>query len=318
MSILGWLFARIPRRWLDAFGAALGGLVWLLGIRRRVVLENLRLAFPDKTEEERRAIARKTYRNLGQMIPDFLRVPFLPREEIERMFVYEGWEVLEEARARGNGVIAATGHFGNFDLLAAAHTLKGIPITMITRQMGKSGANDLWRAIRRRSGVEDLVVTKGSTLAAAVKSVHSGRVLGYVIDQNQPLRHAIFPTFFGVPAATSPTPAVLAQRTGAAVLFILALPLGGGRHRVLIEGPLEVPDTGDRRRDVLAFMQDLNDRLEKYVRLYPDRWYWLHRRWKTRPDGELQSPFDARRGRSPSPGAPAELSESERAPTQQG
>ncbi len=283
MSILGWLFARIPRRWLDAFGAALGGLVWLLGIRRRVVLDNLRLAFPDKTEEERRAIARKTYRNLGQMIPDFLRVPFLPREEIERMFVYEGWEVLEEARARGNGVIAATGHFGNFDLLAAAHTLKGIPITMITRQMGKSGANDLWRAIRRRSGVEDLVVTKGSTLAAAVKSVHSGRVLGYVIDQNQPLRHAIFPTFFGVPAATAPTPAVIAMRSGAAVLFTVSVPLGDGRHKVIMEGPLVPPDTGDRERDVLAFMQDLNDRLERWIRVYPDRWYWLHRRWKTRP-----------------------------------
>jgi KDO2-lipid IV(A) lauroyltransferase len=290
MTVLGWLFARIPRRVLDAFGAALGGLVWLLGTRRRVVLENLRLAFPDKTEEERRAIARKTYRNLGQMIPDFLRVPFLPREEIERMFVYEGWEVLEQAKARGNGVIAATGHFGNFDLLAAAHTLKGIPITMITRQMGKSGANDLWRAIRRRSGVEDLVVTKGSTLAAAVKSVHSGRVLGYVIDQNQPLRHAIFPTFFGVPAATAPTPAVIAMRSGAAVLFTVSVPLGDGRHRVIMEGPLVPPNTGDRDRDVLAFMQDLNDRLERWIRVYPDRWYWLHRRWKTRPPAEAARP----------------------------
>jgi KDO2-lipid IV(A) lauroyltransferase len=286
MSILGWLLARIPRRWLDAFGAAIGALIWALGIRRRVVLDNLRLAFPEKGEEERREIARRTYRNLGQMIPDFLRVPFLPREEIERMFVYEGWEKFEEARARGKGVIAATGHFGNFDLLAAAHTLKGVPITTISRQMGKSGANDLWRAIRRRSGVEDLVVTKGSTIAAATRSVRSGRVLGYVIDQNQPLRHAIFPTFFGVPAATAPTPAVLAMRSGAAVVFTLSVPLGDGRHKVIVEGPLDPPDTGDRERDVLAFMQDLNDRLERWIRVYPDRWYWLHRRWKTRPPEE--------------------------------
>ncbi len=283
MRLLGWLLVRIPRRWLDALGAALGALVWALGIRRRVVLENLRLAFPEKGEAERRDIARKTYRNLGQMIPDFLRVPFLPREEIERMFVYDGWEKLEAARAKGEGVIACTGHFGNFDLLAAAHTLKGLPITMISRQMGKSGANDLWRSIRRRSGVEDLVITKGSTLSAAIRSVKAGRVLGYVIDQNQPLRHAIFPTFFGMPAATAPTPAVLAIRSGAAVLFCLSVPLGDGRHKVIFEGPLAPPDTGDRDRDVLAFMQDLNDRLERWVRVYPDRWYWLHRRWKTRP-----------------------------------
>jgi KDO2-lipid IV(A) lauroyltransferase len=206
------------------------------------------------------------------------------------MFVYENWERFEEAKARGKGVIAATGHFGNFDLLAAAHTLKGVPITMISRQMGKSGANDLWRAIRKRSGVEELVVTKGSTLAAATRSVRSGRVLGYVIDQNQPLRHAVFPTFFGVPAATASTPAVLAMRSGAAVVFALSIPLGDGRHRVIMEGPLEPPDTGDRERDVLAFTQDLNDRLERWVRLYPDRWYWLHRRWKTRPASGAGAP----------------------------
>jgi KDO2-lipid IV(A) lauroyltransferase len=283
MRILGWLLARVPSRILYALGAALGTVVWLLGIRRRVVLENLRLAFPEKTEAERRDIARRTYRNLGQMIPDFVRLPFLRREELEAIFVYDGWERFEGAIARGKGVIACTAHFGNFEVLAAAHTLRGTPVTMISRQMGKSGANDLWRALRRRSGVEDLVVKKGSTLAAAVRAIKSGRFLGYVIDQNQPLRHAIFPTFFGVPAATAPTPAVLAMRSGAAVIFVLSYPLGDGRHRVVFEGPLDPPQTGDRDRDVLTFMQDLNDRLERYVRAHPEQWYWLHRRWKTRP-----------------------------------
>ncbi|HET8542630.1 MAG TPA: lysophospholipid acyltransferase family protein [Anaeromyxobacter sp.] len=283
MRLLGWLLVRIPYRWVAALGAALGALVWALGIRRKVVLENLRLAFPEKTDEERRDIARRTYRNLGQMIPDFARVPYLPREELERIFVYDGWDRLVEARARGKGVIACTAHFGNFEVLAAAHTLRGTPVTMISRPMGKSGANDLWRALRRRSGVEDLVVTRGSTLGAAVRSIQAGRALGYVIDQNQPLRHAIFPTFFGVPAATAPTPAVLAMRSGAAVVFVVSYPLGDGRHRVVLEGPLDPPRTGDRDRDVLAFMQDLNDRLERFVREHPEQWYWLHRRWKTRP-----------------------------------
>jgi KDO2-lipid IV(A) lauroyltransferase len=286
MRFLGWLFARIPHRWLEVAGTMLGWVIWALGIRRRVVLENLRLAFPEKTEAERRDIARRTFLNLGRMIPDFVRVPFLPPRELERIFVYEGWERFQEAIARGKGVIACTGHFGNFEVLAAAHTLRGTPVTMISREMGRSGANDFWRALRRRSGVEDLVVTKGSTLAAAVRSIKAGRFLGYVIDQNQPLRHAIFPTFFGIPAATAPTPAVLAMRSGAAVVFVLSHPLGDGRHRVAFEGPLEPPNTGDRERDVLAFMQDLNDRLERWVRAHPEQWYWLHRRWKTRPAAE--------------------------------
>jgi KDO2-lipid IV(A) lauroyltransferase len=270
--------------------------VFALGIRRGVVLSNLRLAFPERSEAERRAIARETYRNLGRMVFDFLRVPALPRAELERMFDREGWEAFDAAKARGKGIIAATGHFGNFEVLAAAHTMSGIPITMISRQMGKSGANDVWRRTRVSSGVEDLVVKKGETLKAARRALQDGRVLGYVIDQNQPLRHAIFPTFFGVPAATAATPALLAMRTGAAVIFVVSMPLGDGRHRLVMEGPLEPPDTGDRERDALAFMQDLNDRLERHVRAHPEHWYWLHRRWKTRPPGEKAAPPPERPG----------------------
>jgi KDO2-lipid IV(A) lauroyltransferase len=278
------------RTLLHALGAALAWLAWTLRIRRRVVLENLRLAFPDKPEAERRAIARATYRGLGRMIPEFLLLPRLSPEALASIFVYDGWERYEAARARGKGVIACTGHFGNFEVLAAAHTLRGVPITMISRPMGKSGANDLWRRARARAGVEDLVVRKGETLRAARRALEAGRVLGYVIDQNQPARRAVFPTFFGVPAATSPTPAVLSLRTGAAVVFVVAVPLGDGRHRVVIEGPLEVRRTGDHDRDVLAFMQELNDRLERVVREHPACWYWLHRRWKTRPPGEAERP----------------------------
>jgi KDO2-lipid IV(A) lauroyltransferase len=286
MRLLGWLLTRIPRTWVAALGAALGALLYALGIRRRIVLENLAIAFPEKGDAERREIARATYRNLGQMIPEFLRVPALPREELEAIFVHEGWDCFERAKARGKGVIAATGHFGNFEVLAAAHTLRGVPITMISRQMGKSGANDLWRKARQKAGVEDLVVSKGSTLHAAIRSLKAGRVLGYVIDQNEPGRRAVFPTFFGVPAATSPTPALLAMRTGAAVVFTVSVPLADGRHKVVIEGPIDPPDTGDRDADALAFMQDLNDRLERFVRAHPEQWYWLHRRWKRRADGE--------------------------------
>jgi KDO2-lipid IV(A) lauroyltransferase len=289
MRLLGRIVSLIPRSWLSALGAALGALVWALHVRRRIVLDNLRLAFPEKPEADRRAIARATFVNLGRMISDFVRLPFLGEAELESIFVYEGREVLDAARARGRGIIACTAHFGNFEVLAAAHTLRGVPVTMISRRMGKSGANDIWRALRRRSGVEDLVVSKGSTLAAAVRSIKAGRALGYVIDQNQPARHAIFPTFFGIPAATSTTPAILAIRSGAPVIFALSYPLGDGRHRVIIEGPLAVPDTGDRERDVLAFMQDLNDRLERWVRAHPEQWYWLHRRWKTRPPEEARA-----------------------------
>jgi KDO2-lipid IV(A) lauroyltransferase len=280
---MGSLLALLPRSWLRALTGALAWLAWALRLRRRVVMENLRLAFPEKTEAERRAIARGTFRHLGRMAAEIVLVPRMSLEELERTLVFEGVELLERAGARGKGVVACTAHFGNWELLQAGMNLRGFPISSISRHQARTGADSLLKATRKGAGVEELVVRKGATLKAALRALKEGRVLGYVIDQNVSLRRAVFPTFFGVPAATSPTPAYLAMRQGAAVLFTLTVPMGEGRYRVVLEGPLEVPDSGDRERDVLAFMQALNDRLEHYVREYPEMWYWLHRRWKTRP-----------------------------------
>jgi KDO2-lipid IV(A) lauroyltransferase len=283
------LLGRIPRPILAAFGRFLGWVIWTLRIRRGVALENLRLAFPEKSEAERMAIARANYAHLGQMIPDFLRVPTLPPEELDRIFVYQGWENYQRAAARGHGVVACTAHFGNFDLLASAHTRRGVPITQISRAMGKNPFNDLLRLARQRSGIQELVISKGQTMRALFRALKEGRVLGFVYDQNE-VGRPIFPTFFGVPAATTPTPAFLARRAGAAVVFVISVPLGDGRHQVVIEGPLEPPRTGDQEADDLAFMQLLNDKLEAWVRRHPERWFWLHRRWKTRPPEAAAAP----------------------------
>jgi Kdo2-lipid IVA lauroyltransferase/acyltransferase len=276
--LLAALLLRLPRRWVEAVFSGLGLLLYALGVRRRVVLDNLRLAFPEKAEAERRAIARATYRNLALLVPAFLRVPYLTPSELDQLFEYEGWDRYEEARAAGRGVIACTAHFGHFDLLAAAHNRRGVAITTITRRMGVR----LWKGTRARAGVEEILVHRGETLPAAVRALKAGRVLGYVIDQSEAGRNAVYPRFFGIPVATAVTPAVLARRTGAAVVFAISVPLPEGRHRVVIEGPLVLPDSGDREADALAFMQDLNDRLERWVRLHPEHWYWLHRRWKRR------------------------------------
>jgi KDO2-lipid IV(A) lauroyltransferase len=275
---------------LLALGALLGALAFALGIRRRVVLANLALAFPEKRDAERRAIARATYRHFGRVAAEFLLLPRLSAEAARGLFDFDGWENVEAAKALGKGVIACTAHFGNFEVLAAANTIAGTPITMVSRAMGRSRFNELWRRRRERAGVEDLVVGRGDVVRGAIRALEKGRVLGYVIDQNEPSHHAVFPTFFGVPAATSPTPAVLARRTGAAVLFTVAVPLGDGRHRVTIEGPIPVPDSGDRASDALRFMQALNDRLEHHVRAHPECWYWFHRRWKRRGDAPAATP----------------------------
>ena len=162
-------------RLLRALFAAATALAWALGVRRKVVLDNLRLAFPERSERERRALARAVYRNLGRMAADFLLVERLSPAEVGRLLVPEHEEVLEEARARGPGFIACTAHLGHFELLAAAHALRGQPVTMITRRMGRSRFNDLWRRARARAGIEDLQVSRGETLRAARAALARGQ-----------------------------------------------------------------------------------------------------------------------------------------------
>ncbi len=280
----------LVRRLLLALGALVGWLGWALHVRRRVILGNLRLAFPEKSEAERRAIARRTFVTLGRSVGEFVALSLLSRQELEALFVYDpgAWEGYLASRDRGKGVIACTAHFGNFEVLASVHNLRGVRISAVSRRMSPEWFDRAWRRLRRATGVEDLMVRPGQTLKAALRALKSGRVLGYVIDQN--VHNGIVPTFFGVPAATAPTPYWLAARTGAAVVFVLDVPLADGRHRILIDGPLDPPRSGDPERDALAFMQDLNDRLERRVREHPHLWYWLHRRWKTRPPGEGAPP----------------------------
>ena len=273
------------RRLLIGMGRMLGWLLWTLHVRRRVIMDNLRLAFPEWTEAQRRDVGRRTFVNIGQMALEFLLVTKMDRDELDRLYVYDPGmrEVMLAALKSGRPMVVCTAHFGNFENLAAVHNMQGYKIAMVVRRMGAGWLGRFWNRGRSRAGLEVLEVTRGETLKAAQRAMREGKVLGYVIDQNMPGHRAIFPTFFGVPAATAPTPAYLALRSNAIVFFMLDVPLEDGRHQIVMEGPLSPPRTGDREADVLAFIQDLNDRLERWVRLYPDRWYWLHRRWKTRP-----------------------------------
>ena len=285
------------RRFLVGMGRGLGWLLWTLHVRRGVIMDNLRLAFPEWTEAKRREVGKRTFVNIGQMALEFLLVTKMTPAELERLYVYDPHmkEVALAALRSGRPVVVCTAHFGNFENLAAVHNMQGYRIAMVVRRMGAGWFGRFWNRGRSRAGLEVLEVTRGETLKAAQRAMRQGKVLGYVIDQNMPGHRAIFPTFFGVPAATAPTPAYLAMRSNAIVLFMLDVPLADGRHQIVMEGPLVPPDTGDREADVLAFVQDLNDRLERWVRLYPDRWYWLHRRWKTRPPADGGRKRKARR-----------------------
>ncbi|HXN55229.1 MAG TPA: lysophospholipid acyltransferase family protein [Myxococcales bacterium] len=269
-------FARLVL-WL---GAALGALAYALGIRRAVALDNLARAFPGRDPAQRRALARGSYRSLGRALAETVLARRLPDAELAALIRFDRFDRYEEARAAGKGVIVAVAHFGNWELLARACARRGVPLTAITRRL-RGRLNRWLLAARREGGLRELPDKEATRDALLL--LRRGETLAVVVDQNMLRRRGIFVDFFGTPACTTPAAAVLALRSGAPVIAAFPVREADGRHRVLVEGPFAAP-AGLRTADaVRALTQQITSAVERAVRDHPEQWFWVHRRWKTRP-----------------------------------
>lgn len=255
---------RAALLWL---GSALGVLAYLLGIRRAVALDGLARAFPERTAAERRALARAAYAQLGRSLAEIL----VAAPEVR----FEGWEIYEEARAQGRGVICAVAHYGNFELFARAAHQRGEKVTLIGRRL--RGPFNRWLVKGR--GVEMLPDRDSSLQAFA--ALRNGAALAIAVDQNMRPARGVFVDFFGVPACTTPAAAVYARRSGAPLIAAFPERQPDGSHLVHFRGPFTTQQRGHAA--VLDLTQQLTRAVEQAVRDRPDHWFWVHRRWKTRP-----------------------------------
>ena len=260
------------------FGSAIGRFAYLVGFRRKVALDGLRRAFPELSERERRRLARASYAQLGKSLAEVALVRSLPDGDLEHLVKYRGWERFESARAQGRGVVVAVAHFGNWELLARASARRGVKLTAITRKLRGAANRRLLRA-RKEGGLRELP-DKGST-QDAVALLRRGETLAIVVDQNMRPRRGIFVEFFGEQACTTPAAAVLALRSGAPLLAAFPIRQPDGTHVVDIQGPFKTDLRGHAA--VTALTQALTRAVEDAVRAHPDHWFWVHRRWKTRP-----------------------------------
>jgi len=265
------------RRVLLRMGEWLGALAWALGVRRSVALDGLRRAFPALSDSERRRIGRASYLQLGRSLVEIL----LPPEgaELESAVGFEGWDIYEAALAQGRGVVFAVAHFGNFELIARAAVRRGMKLSIIVRALGDALGRRLV-ASRLRSGVRHLP-ERGAT-GAALAVLRRGEVLAIPVDQNMRPSRGIFVDFFGEKACTTPAPAVFALRCGAPILTAIPVRRPDGTHLVRMRGPFTTALAGHAGVEDLTLQ--LNRALEDEVRAHPDHWFWVHRRWKTRPE----------------------------------
>jgi KDO2-lipid IV(A) lauroyltransferase len=189
-------------------------------------------------------------------------------------------EALEAALAEGRGVVMVAGHLGNWEMGGAALAARGLPVDAVVQVQRNPRFDEDLRRARERLGIR--IMSKQSAPRAVLQSLREGHLAALVADQNV-VRGGVFVDFFGTPAATARGPAVFALRTGAPLWAGVALKIDGGRgYRVMVR-PVSIPLTGDQEEDVRRLTRAHLSILESWIEEAPEQYFWLHKRWKSRP-----------------------------------
>jgi KDO2-lipid IV(A) lauroyltransferase len=285
-----WPFIRIlglmPRPLSRAFAIGLAQIVYLLPFRlRQVGMRNLTMVFPEKSEPERRSILRGVFTSLGRQLSELCQFPKYTPENVDEVVVYDGLENYERAYAQGKGVLFLTAHFGGWELSAFTHSLHGHWLHIVMRPMDNEYLDRLLQHYRTMHG--NKTVNKDDFVRGLLAAMKAGETVGILMDTNMTPPQGIFVDFFGIPACTASGLARIALRTGAAVVpgFTIWDP-ALQKYRLRFDPALELIRTGHLEADIAANTQMFAKVIEDYVRKYPDQWLWVHRRWKTRPEGQ--------------------------------
>ncbi len=254
------------------------------GRLRCVAYQNLSMALPQTTMKERRRIVRRVFLNLARLLTEFSQFPKLNPQNISRTVIYDGFENYTQAKALGKGVLILTAHFGAWELSSFAHSVYGHPMRFLVRPLDNSRVDALIMAYRGLRGNRG--IGKHNSLREIIRSLRDNESVGILIDQNTTREEGVFVDFFGIPACTTAGVATLALRTGAVVLpGFLIWDERLKKHRLRFEPMMEIENTGDFQHDVVRNTEKFNRCLEEKIRQHPDQWLWIHRRWKTRPEG---------------------------------
>lgn len=261
---------------------------------RPVGMRNLEIAFPEKSDDERRMIFDRSLDVLARNIVTFAKLPLLNPERAQQMMDYsEGHEIIRSIRqdTPKTGFIIASLHYGCFEQLAQLHAVSAHPASLLVRGFGLPMLDWFWD--RRRTRLGNTVFNRKGGYQEVIRHLRRGHDVAMLFDQNVKRNHAVFVDFFGVPVATTKALAYAAIRTGAQIVFNTTVEIAPGKWKLIAE---RLPDytRGEESADekILLIMNDLHRRTERVIREHPEQWFWIHRRFKTRPEGEPETMYD--------------------------
>ncbi len=275
------LLRLLPYRFGVAFGAFLGSVAWhILRIRRRVSMENLRRCFSDRyTKKELAKIGLESYKNFGRSVLEYALITKLKGGRIAQYVKTENKEIFDSMIGEGKGCIGVGGHFGSWEVSGAnlSYLWPGY-IDYLVGEQHNLLVDDLMNKNRHLMGIG--TIKMGVAARAVLSSVRKGKMVAMLSDQDAG-RGGVIIKLFGLPASTPKGPAAFALKAKVPIAMGIIIREKGPYHRFICEKPIRVKPSGNKEEDIRLLTQQYTDVLEKYIRLYPDHWFWAHRRFKS-------------------------------------
>lgn len=258
----------------------------LIRYRKKVILSNLHRVYGDKLPLPEKKFVHEIYKNFVFLWMEFLQSNHFNEQTVKQFINFKNPEILQHLKQREKGVILYSGHFGNFEWLGQAMALQRLPIWAIAKKQSNEKVDRFITKLRERFGAR-IVYTK-QAMPVCQRALNNKELVAIAIDQDARQR-GVFVNFLGLPSSTAVGTAVLHLRTNAEIILLIALRKDYAQFDVyakLIEPPAR---TGDLEQDILNITQKISNELEVWVKKYPEQWFWMHRRWKTKPKKQTAS-----------------------------
>jgi len=284
---LVFMFRLMPRRTALALASGLGSLAFNFLVKeRKKTLNHLRLAYDEsKSEEEINLIASKVFVNCAKSAVDWIFYPRYDKFNWRKIVLWE--DELDRSHrvlALGKGTIFVTAHLGNWEMLAATYSFFGFPLSVVARRVYYEPYNQ-W-IMKARLSKSLRTIYQDDSPKELLKAIKANQPIGIVADQDVDAIGGIFVPFFGHLAYTTTAPAKLSLATGSPIVPIFLIRNEDDTYRILLEDPI-FPDSGaEKNQEIERLTRLWSASIEEKVRLFPEQWVWMHRRWKTRPPQE--------------------------------
>ncbi|MBI5215889.1 MAG: lysophospholipid acyltransferase family protein [Ignavibacteriae bacterium] len=278
-QLLKWFVLSLPLKSAQRLGAVLGTVAfYLIGGRKRIALENLRHAFPEKSEPELLTITKGAFKNYGIAFIELLWIPNFNKVSVERLYSSTTTDVLLNAEAEGRGLIFLTGHFGSWELTPViSGLLLQKPFHIIVQTQSNKLVDEVINNHRRILGNETFDM--GMQIREILRALDKKEVIAIAADQSG-AQEGAYVEFFGRVVSTHKGPAVFALKNGAPIVMMFLVRQSDLTYKAVYNRiPMDnLPANKDEA--IVELTRRHTNLLEQYIRQYPDHWLWMHRRWK--------------------------------------